>query len=272
MKTKLLFISIIFVLLLSISSCGAVKKAVKTPKIDLYVSIDGLSSSGLSMDIETRVTNPNSVTLDIGDLQVIAKGETGEVYIQDTIMGGSISPNSSHTFRSDITIPIQVVNERNIMVTADSGARVAGITLPIKATITIEVPKLASLISIPQPDISISTPRLRLPPAPPSVELPVKATITNDNNIGLILGDLHIKVNANGQLVKTETIPGATVPAHGTHTFEHSIILGLELLKVIGSSSVTVEVDTEVGISGISERIPIRGQFTLELPPLPPLP
>lgn len=270
--SKPLLISIIIASLLPIVGCqDAIEKTIKTPQIDLYVNVGGLSSSGLDVSVEARITNPNPLSLDIGDMQIVVEGQSGNVIMTDTIPADSISPNSSHTFRSNITIPLQVLNERNIIITADSRAGVAGITLPIKATITIEAPKLASLISIPQPDVSISTPRLRLPPAPPSVEVSTKTTITNDNNIGLVLGDLHINLyKSGGQLVKTDTAPGGTIPAHGTQTFEHSIILGLELLDIIGSSSVTVKVNTEVGISGIDEMLPIQGQFTLELPPFPP--
>lgn len=273
-RAKLVLISTLSLLLLSIPGCQqAIEKTINTPQVHLYVSIDGLSSSGLDVSIDATITNPNPITLEIGDLEVTAKGETGHTYLHDTIMGGSIAPNSSKTFAHSALIPFDVLNERNITVTADTRAGVAGIALPFGATATIGIPDLASLISVPQLHVYVSTSKLRLPPAPPSIEVPTTTTVTNDNDVGLILGDLHMNLyKSGGQLVITDTAPGGVIPAHSTRTVEHSIILGLEVLNIIGSSSVTLEVDTEVGISGINEMVSIQGQFTLELPPLPPFP
>jgi LEA14-like dessication related protein len=250
-----------------------IRNFVSTPAIALSVNIGQLSSNGLDMSLQANINNPNPLSLDMDNMQIVIEGQSGNVIMTDTIQGGSIPPNSSGTFGSNIIVPLQVFNERNIIVTVNSRTGVAGITLPIRATVTIEVPKLSGLISVPKPDVYVSTPRLRLPPAPPGIEVPTRTTMTNDNNIGLILGDLHINLyESGGQSVKTVTAPGGTIPAYGTRTFEHSIILGLELLNIIGSSSVTVKVNTQVGISGINEMLPIEGQFTLELPPFPPWP
>ncbi len=271
-ESKPLLISIIVASLLPIVGCQeAIESTIRTPEINLYVNVDGLSSIGLDLNVEASITNLNPVSLDVGDLQLVAKGETSRIYLQDTIMGGSIAPNSSRAFSYDFTIPIDVLNERNITVAANTRVGAAGIELPFGTSVNVQIPELNSLISIPQPNVTISTPKLRLPPNPPSIEVPIKTIITNTNSVELILGDLHINLYKSGsQLIKTDTAPGGSIPASGTQTFEHSIILGLELLDIIGSSSVTVKVNTEVGISGIDEMLPIQGQFTLELPPFPP--
>lgn len=388
MKTTLILMSMILVVLLSFTGCRAVENAIKIPQVNLYVNINGLSSGGLEVNLEARIDNPYPVTIEIGNLEVIAKGETGHIYIQDamlggsiapnssktfthgivipvdvvkarnmivtvnssvgaagvnlpitatitvstpnisdlinapaialsvnigqlssnvldatlqanisnqnplsldigdmqivvkgksgnvitscTITGGSIAPNSSGTFKGSIMIPLQVLNERNIVVTADSKVGIAGISLPINATVTIEVPKLASLISVPEVEVYPHWPKLRLPPAPPSAEFPATVEVSNDNDIGLILGDIKVMLcKPNGQLVKTATVAGVSIPLAGTRTFERSIILGLEVLELIGCDEAILKLDTELGINGINERIPINLVVHIPLTPWP---
>lgn len=126
-------------------------------------------------------------------------------------------------------------------------------------------------------DVYAGPPRVKgLPPSPPPpyLEVPVEITITCDAPISLTADDLHIKVYSSyDQTIKTEVIPGATIPAHGTQTFLHSFVLDLdlEILEIIRSGVIIIKVDTEVGISGI-KMIPVEGQFILELPPLPQFP
>lgn len=391
MKTKLVLVSIIFVLVFSILGCQeAIENTIKTPVVDLHVNVDGLSSSGLDVSIEARIGNPNPVTLNIGDLEITAKGETGHTYIQDTalggsiapnssrtfthditipvdvlsernmivmantragaagitlpvtatttirtpdiedlisapgialsinfgqlssngldtslqanisnpnplsldignmqivvegqsgnvimtstVAGGSISPNSSGTFRSDITILLQVLNERNIIVTLDSRAGVAGIiSLPFGATANIQIPELTSVISVPHINVYLSKPKWKATFPLPSVELRIDSEIMNNNSVGLIVGDLHIKVfKSDGSLVKLITMFGGTIYPHSTRTFSNSITFGSEVLDLINSYA-TVIVESEVGIDGVNERIPISGEgrVWVGLPELP---
>lgn len=118
--------------------------------------------------------------------------------------------------------------------------------------------------------IRVSDPKLRLPPNPPSVEVGGTVTITSHSPITLTTGDLYVELHTSGgELVKTDTIPGCTIPAQGTHTIEHSMILGLELLKLIGSESVVVKARTEVGVPGVM-MVPLQFQVDLPLPAFPP--
>ena len=106
MKTKLLLITVMSLLLLSAAGCGgtipeplrqpaqkAVEKAVKTPGIDLHVNIGGLSSSGLNVGVEARINNPNLVSLDIGNLQVVGRIM---VEISDTLLSKGWTASQRH--------------------------------------------------------------------------------------------------------------------------------------------------------------------------------
>lgn len=186
-----------------------------------------------------------------------------------TMMGGSIAPNSTGTFTSDITIPLQVLNERNIMVTADTRAGLAGITLPVSATVTVNMPDIQSLIRPPQVTI-YAEPRIVATFPLPSLKILIDTTITNSNNFGLIIGDLHLNMfRSDGTLVKQTTILGGNIQAYSTQTFSSSVTLGSEILSLIGSSYLRIKVNSEVGISGINDRIPVGAEFVLVLPHLP---
>lgn len=247
----------------------AVEKAVKTPGIDLYVNIGGLSSDGLNVSVEAKITNPNPVTLDIGNLQVVAEGEAAHTYIKGTVSGGSIVPNSSRTFTHDIVIPLDVLNERKIIVTVDTRVGAAGITLPVSATITVNIPDIQNLITTPQVTIYADPTIVATFPLP-SLRILIDTTIANSNNFGLIIGDLHINMSrSDGTLVKQTTILGGSIEAFSSRTFLSSVTLGSEILSLIGSSYLRIEVDSEVGISSINDKILIGAEFILALPHLP---
>lgn len=203
MKRKLLLIGVISFLLLFTGACKgtipeplrepaqeAVEQAVKTPGLNLYVDIGSLSSNGLNVGVEARIDNPNPVTLDIGNLQVVARGKTGQTYVQDTISGGSIAPNSSRTFTHSIVIPLDVLSERSIIVTVDTRAGAAGITLPVSATITINTPDLQDLISAPGIALSVNIGQL----SSNGLRTDLQANINNPNPLSLDIGNLEVVV------------------------------------------------------------------------------
>ena len=279
MKTKLLLITITSYMLLFVSGCRgtipeilrepvqeATEEAVKAPQIDLYVRIRGLSSVGLNLSVEASISNYNRVTLDIGDLQVVTKGETGRTYFRSSMPGSSIAPNSSSAFTHSVTIPIEVMNERSLTFIVNTRAGVAGISLPIKATAWVQVPSLTSLISIPKIEIAIVKTKWKATFPLPSVEITTETTINNSNDFGLVIGDVHMSVyESNGELIKAMIpVRECTIQATTTRSFSSLVLLGAEFLGVIGST-ITIEVGTDVGISGINERIPIEAEITIPM-------
>lgn len=246
-----------------------IQSLISAPGIDLYVDMRDLSPSGLNVAIEARISNPNPITLDIGNLQVVAKGETGYSYVRDTITGHSIGANSSRSFTSNIVIPFDVLNERKMITTVDTRAGVAGITLPITATVTVNIPDIQNIITAPQVTIYADPTIVATFPLP-SLRILIDTTITNSNNFGLIIGHLHINMfRSDGALIKQMTMSGGIIQAFSSQMFSSSVTLGPEVLSLIGSSYLRIKVDSEVGISSINDRIPIGSEFILVLPHLP---
>jgi LEA14-like dessication related protein len=247
-----------------------VQSLIRVPSIALSVNIGQLSSNGLNTSFQANISNPNPLSLDIGDLQAVVRGQSGNVITTATMMGHSIAPNSSGTLTGNIVIPLQVLNERSITVTIDTRAGVAGITLPLSATGTFQIPGLSALISAPQISVNVE-PKWKATFPLPSLELLITAKVMNNNSIGLVIGDLRVSLyKSDGSLVKSASMVGGTMYPMSTTTFSNSIILGSELLSLIGSNA-TVKINTEVGITGVSERIPISAEITfpVKLPGLP---
>lgn len=241
-----------------------VERLVNTPEAVLYIQVDGLSSDGLDVNIEATVNNPNQVTVNMENLQVVVEGETGHVLIQGTVPGGIIKANGHKTFLYSTTVPLTILNEKIIVAMVNTRAGAAGITLPVNATATVKMPKLTSLISTPEIKVDVEAkPKITFPL--PSVEILTDVTITNTNSIGLTLGELHINMMSNGDLLKQITIQGGTIPASSSRTFSRSVTLGAEVIPQIGGK-VTIKASSDVGLSGVDEKIPINGSVTLSLP------
>jgi len=244
---------------------GAVERLVNPPEAALYIQVGELSSDGLDVKMEATVSNPNQVTVNIENLQLVVEGETGHVLIQDAITGGTIKASGNRTFLYSTTVPLTILNEKTIIATVNTRAGAAGITLPVDATATVKVPKLTSLISTPEIEVYVE-PRVKPTFPLPSVEISIDVTITNTNSLGLTLGELHIDILSNGDLFKQITIQGGAIPASSSRTFSHTVTLGAEILTLIGDK-VTIKASSDVGLSGVAEKIPINGSITLSLPP-----
>ncbi len=247
-----------------------IQHLITAPGINLSVNIGQLSSNGLSASLQANINNPNPLNLDIGNMQIVVKGQAGNVITTSSINGGSIAPNSSGTFTGNIQIPLEVLNERTIIVTLNTSAGTMGITLPVAATVSVNMPDIQKLISVPQVTINAS-PSLAFTFPLPSLKIQTDVIVANSNNFGLVIGDLHINVlKSDGSLVKEITLPGGTVSANSSQTFSNSIILGADIIPgLIGSSSLTIEADSQAGISGVNDTIPIKITINLALPHLP---
>jgi LEA14-like dessication related protein len=250
-----------------------IQHLVSTPGIALSVNIGQLSSNGLSATLQAVISNPNPLSVNLGNMQIVLKGQSGNTLTTSSITGGSIAPNSSGTFTSNIQIPLQVLNERTTVVTINTSAGVAGITLPVTATVTVNLPDIQHLVSIPQVTIDAS-PSIAYTFPLPSLRIQTDVIVANSNSFGLVMGELHVNLfKSDGSLLKTIIIPGATIYPNSSQTFSNSIILGSNIiLGLIGSSSLTIEADSQAGISGVNDTIPIKVTFNLKLPTLPHLP
>ncbi len=153
----------------------------RSPEKTLNVIFTGLTSKGLNAKLEVNVKNPNPLSLNIGDMRVEVRDETGVLMLTGNIAGGSIAPDSSSIFSGDMTLPMVALDEKNVVVRADAMTAISGATAPFSVSSKTPIPKLDTLVSAPEIKIEIEH-KLRAPMPWPSLEVSVKATITNNNN------------------------------------------------------------------------------------------
>jgi len=243
-----------------------INSLITMPTIGASVAVGQLTSNGLHMTLQMNMTNPNPLSLELGDTQMTIKGQFGNVISTTTMTGVSMGPNSSNTLTGDIFMPLAVLGEEAIVLAVETSAGIAGITLPIAATVNVIMPDLGSMLKMPEIEVS-TDPRLVVGLRGLELELLTTTTITNDNEFDLMIGDVQMSVlDAAGTLVKRITIPGGEIPASGSRSLAGSMGVAIgDFSQLIGSEWVTIKVEAEVGIGGMSEGIPIGATIKLLL-------
>lgn len=115
------------------------------PGIQLGVDFGDITSDGLPVGLQATITNPNSFGIDVGDLQIAAKGESGNVIFTGNIGGCYIEPNSIGTLSGDFLMALEAINEPTIVITVQTRAGFAGVTIPFEAEVVlVNMPDLES--------------------------------------------------------------------------------------------------------------------------------
>ena len=83
------------------------------------------------------ISNSNPFGIDVGDLQIVAKDQSGNVILTSNMSGCSMGPDSTGTLSGDLLMPLEVLNEPTIVITVQTQAGFAGITLPVNAKVVL---------------------------------------------------------------------------------------------------------------------------------------
>jgi hypothetical protein len=238
-----------------------IERLIDVPEIDLGVAFGELTSDNLQMKLKTTITNPNPFGLDVGNLQIVAKGQSGNVVLTKTITGCSIGPGATGTISDNISIPIAVLNEPILVITVQTQAGIAGVTLPINAKVTVTMPDIGSLIPGLSVEISAEADFGLL-----SSTFTVKSVIHNPSNVDLIVGAILVRIfDEDGVEVDRMTMPGGTITAKSSQTFSKSMTLSTSDLLSLLRSKFSLVVTTEVGIVGLNATIPVEAVVTMTL-------
>ena len=242
----------------------AIESLVSVPEVDLAVCLGELTSDGLQVPLQASITNSNPFDIDVGDLQIVAKGQSGNVITTSDITGCSIASNSTGKLAEDLLIPLEVLNESIIEITVQARAGFAGITLPVKAKAAVTLPDLGSLVSIPDIESNVE---LGIAPAfpLPGLKIAVISTIANQGNLNLIVGDIQLSIiDSEGTLLALMAIPGGEIEISSSHTFSGTVILSpSDYQSLLDGGNFSIELTTEVGISGVNAKIPIEVEITV---------
>jgi hypothetical protein len=175
--------------------------------------------------------------------------------------GCSIGPDDTETISGDLLIPLEILNESSVVMTVQTQAGFAGVTLPINAKVTVTMPDIASVIPGLSVEISAEADFGLL-----YSTFAVETIIDNPSSVDLIVGDIQVTlIDENGEVVDTMTIEGGTITAGSSLTFSGSMTLSTsDLLSLLGSKF-SIAMATEVGIAGLNATIPVEAVVTMTL-------
>ncbi|MDM8000499.1 MAG: hypothetical protein QUS33_10995 [Dehalococcoidia bacterium] len=234
------------------------------PVIDLGVDIGNLTPDGLEMRLQATVPNCNPFGIDVGDLQIVAKDQSGGVILKAMLTGSagglSIAPNSSGTLSGDLLMPLEVISEPALLITVETQAGLAGINLPIAANMKVAMPDIESLAAVPEISLGVDIEELTTG----GLLMGLQATVPNSNPFGIDVADLEIVARGqSGNVILASTMAGCSVGAGATGELSGDLLLPL---SVLSESAVTISVQTEAGFAGLT--MPVGGSIVITIPDL----
>jgi len=240
------------------------------PKVDLSVDLGQLYSTGFDAKFLMSVKNSYPLRLDMNFVQMIMKGQTGNVVKSFNMEPGTVEPKSTGTFTSNITIPATILNEKQITLTAEAMAAIERAAIPLKSTSTIKVPTLASLISGLKSESVISEYSWGKTYPAPEISFKIETIVSNNNGFDLTLGDFRYQVyNDKGTLISEPIkIPDyVQLKANDTFSITRDINLTTEIAKLM-NTDITIKVQMKTGVERITERITISDSIVFRLKPI----
>ena len=204
-----------------------------------------LTADGLHMGLQANLSNSNAFGLDVGDLQIVAKGQSGNVVLTSTITGCSIGPDATGTLSGDLLIPLGALNESSIVITVQTQAGFAGITLPINAKVTMKVPDIEDFVAVPAINLAVDFGEL----TSDGLQTTLQTTLTNPNPFGIDVGDLQIvaKGASDNVVFFSSTMAGCSIGPFATGTISGDLLIPLDMLD---ESGIVMTVQTQAGFGG----------------------
>jgi hypothetical protein len=259
-----------------ISISETLDKLIVHPPIDLQVSISKISQIGLETSLATEVAgtinNPNPVDLNFTRLGLQIKDKNGILLQSAYIDANSIPANSNYKFKSTFLLPLNVLNQTGLTAYASSSVQFLNYAGSIGGMQAFPIPKLSSLVSVPQMTISVNEDETRwiTYDSDKIYLLAVTCELPNNNEFPLTTEDFKMNVykNSDNTTIDSDTLLKGIIegiPAGGTRT----IYMKFDLFQdKVGDKSFEALItgDTKIGIAGASEKIPVCGQLIYKIP------
>jgi hypothetical protein len=252
----------------SVYSLPEFSRLIITPKITLQPKITNLILDGKLVNVagklEASLTNLNPFKMDVGSVAVTVKGKTGTPFFNSMLKGESLSANGTYKFSSDLTMPLQALNEGGITVVVDAVGAIGQSSIPVKNSVGVTAPRLKDMIAVPLMTIDTSDIQSNWQKGEtnPVFAVQIQANLQNDNIFKLNVSDLHVNVQKpKDTVISSVTIPAAAYylgipPTTTTSVYSNWTSFKWEQIGPQGGDA-TVYIDTTIGIDGINERIPI---------------
>ena len=231
------------------------KEVLKSPEVSAFIKVDGITEDGLKITPEITIKNPNEIGIIVENLKIVTTSEKGEKFIEKKLGEIMIEANSESSFKESLTIPISSLNAEILItkITGDAGAIGVEERLPLNIEVKTQIPTLSSVLKIPQIKSEIRVKAVER-------KADIRITINNENPIGLILGDMIIKMfDKEGNKIGEGKIAGKQILANHEETLSGEVVLN----KVEGE--IISKIETSIGIEGVNERIPINAETTVKV-------
>jgi len=141
-----------------ITSLGDVVKNIDIPILHIKGDFGEITDEGINFTTEIGIENPNSFDIQIGDISLTLKTETGELIGDFGIEGALIAAKSSTTLDGEGRITIETLNAKTLFVNLSTTAVViiAGITESIDFSTGAEIgiPHLEDIFSLDTPTVA----------------------------------------------------------------------------------------------------------------------
>ena len=149
-----------------ITSLGDVVKNIDIPILHIKGDFGEITNEGINFTTEIGIENPNSFDLQIGDISITLKTETGELIEDFAIKGDMIAAKSSTTLNGEGRISIEALNAKTLFVTLSTtaGVIIAGITefIDFSTGVEIAIPHVEDIFPSDTPTVAFIDADMRL--------------------------------------------------------------------------------------------------------------
>lgn len=228
-----------------VTSPDAAAVALKPPEIiTLKTNTMSLYASNFNLDIEATILNPNVDSIKLDTIKVSTQ-DSADYNVQKTVPGGPIDPASIRTFNFSISLPNEMLIEKQLIINVDSKTTGTGSILPVHSSIGVNIPDiLGKLIVDPKVVMQAAITKLVRNGLNNQLEALVKGNIDNPNPVNLYLDTIRILIkDKQGAVLATDNLPSTLLKPDSQFSFNRVIILPV---RVLNEAEITADVDVEV--------------------------
>jgi hypothetical protein len=228
-------------------SLEAPEVTLKSPQLILIVDNMSLSTDGLDLNLQARVFNPNTFSIDIDDLKVFTRDAAGMDSLLDTVPGGPIKSASMRTFNSGVILANDLLYGRKLTIGINTRTVNTDKILPVSATTEINIPEtLNKLIINPKITAQANITKISWNGFNSQLEAQVEGNIENPNPLSLHYNIIRIIVkDKKGEAIAADDIPGGSIAANSDYPFTRLLILPI---RVMSETSVSVDIGATIQI------------------------
>ena len=231
-------------------------KPVSAPGIMLNIEIGSVTANGVNITIKAGFSNGNSIPVEVSTLNFTAKGDSGNIYLQDSASAGIVAAGETTTFNHNSVLPLEVLGGTKIFIYLETEARAGERVIPLSATVPVQ--DINKAIPTPKMDVSFNLGKLKRE----GMDSKLTATINNPYPLTLNIVTMRAFVNnQSGSLITQVSVPGSEIGPNSSKVITSDILLPT---NVLNENRISINVDAMATFKGVS--VPFKSTITLNIP------